>query len=108
MTPVKSNGAISSAAACTSPSRLRTRSLSKRSSVWVCFWPSSKCRRRPIQHRGKQMAQGKDGTILIIEDDEGVARLQQRRLERAGYHALCTGNAEEAMEKIKLGGVELV
>src|SRR5260370_841293 len=49
-----------------------------------------------------------DGTILIIEDDEGVARLQQRRLERAGYHVVTAGTAEEALQKLKAGGVELV
>jgi PAS domain S-box-containing protein len=40
-------------------------------------------------------------TILIVEDDPGVARLQQLRLERAGYEVLVAANAIEALEKVK-------
>ena len=37
--------------------------------------------------------------ILILEDDEGVARLQQRRLERAGYIAtVVSSTAEGALD----------
>lgn len=39
-------------------------------------------------------------TILILEDDAGVARLQQRRLERAGYNVVLTATSEEAFERI--------
>jgi signal transduction histidine kinase len=46
--------------------------------------------------------------ILILEDDEGVARLQQRRLERAGYVAVVTSTAAEAFERVRSGGVELL
>lgn len=54
------------------------------------------------------MVGGKGGTILIVEDDPGVARLQQRRLERAGYTVVSAGTAEEGMQKARQGGVELV
>jgi PAS domain S-box-containing protein len=37
-------------------------------------------------------------TLLIVEDDEGVARLEQLRLERAGYRVLVAHNATEALE----------
>ena len=50
---------------------------------------------------------GNHGTVLIVEDDPGVARLQQRRLERAGYTVVCAGTAKEGMQKLTQGGVEL-
>jgi len=54
------------------------------------------------------MVQDKGGTVLIIEDDAGVARLQQRRLERVGYQVVSAGTAEEGVEKLKAGNVDLV
>jgi PAS domain S-box-containing protein len=54
------------------------------------------------------MALEKNGTVLIVEDDEGVARLQQRRIERAGHNVSTAGTIEEAMAKIKAGGVLLI
>jgi len=51
---------------------------------------------------------GKGGMVLIIEDDPGVARLQQKRLERAGYTAVSAGTAEEGMRILAQGGVELI
>jgi signal transduction histidine kinase len=47
-------------------------------------------------------------TILILEDDEGVARLQQRRLERAGYSTVVSSTAEEALRQIRAGGIDLL
>lgn len=46
--------------------------------------------------------------VLIIEDDAGVCRLQQRRLERAGYTVLSAGTAEEGVQRLGQGGVDLV
>ncbi|MBW3597069.1 MAG: response regulator [Planctomycetes bacterium] len=46
--------------------------------------------------------------ILIVEDDPGVALLQRRRLERAGYTAVTAGTTDEAMAIITAGGIELV
>src|SRR6267143_4031207 len=54
------------------------------------------------------MPEGKNGSVLIVEDDEGVARLQQRRIERAGHNVSTAGTIEEAMAKIKAGGVLLI
>lgn len=34
--------------------------------------------------------------ILVIEDDPGVAQLEQRRLERSGYRVVTSGTVEEA------------
>lgn len=47
-------------------------------------------------------------TILIVEDDEGVARLQQRRLERAGYVVIVATTTHAALGHILAGGVNLL
>lgn len=54
------------------------------------------------------MIDGKGGTVLILEDDAGVARLQQLRLERAGYTTRVAGTAAEALAHVERGGVELL
>jgi len=47
-------------------------------------------------------------TILLVEDDPGVARLEQLRLERAGYKVVKAGTAEEGLLQIARGGIELI
>ncbi len=47
-------------------------------------------------------------TLLIVEDDLGLARLQQRRLERAGYTVLLTASAEEAAQRAEMGDIDLL
>ena len=47
-------------------------------------------------------------TLLIVEDDLGLARLQQRRLERAGYGVLLTASAEEAAQRAEKGDIDLL
>jgi signal transduction histidine kinase len=47
-------------------------------------------------------------TLLIVEDDLGLARLQQRRLERAGYTVLVSTNAEEAAKRVEQGDIDLL
>ena len=46
--------------------------------------------------------------ILIIDDDEGVARLQQKRLTRAGHHVTVAGTAEAALEAVGRDNLELM
>jgi signal transduction histidine kinase len=46
-------------------------------------------------------------TVLILEDDEGVARLQQKRLERAGFTTIRVTNPSAALEIIRQGGIDL-
>ncbi len=56
-------------------------------------------------------AAGPDGrreTILIIEDDPGVARLERLRLRRAGYAVACAGTAAEGLGAVRGGGVDLI
>jgi PAS domain S-box-containing protein len=47
-------------------------------------------------------------TILLVEDERGVARLEQLRLERAGYAVVTATSAEEALEHVSRGGIELI
>ena len=48
------------------------------------------------------------GKVLIVEDDIGVATMQRKRLETAGFQALNVPNAEQAMQVVQQGGVELI
>jgi PAS domain S-box-containing protein len=45
---------------------------------------------------------------MIVEDDPGVARLQQLRLERAGYDVVVAATAAEALEKVRSTNVDLL
>ncbi|MBN9122622.1 MAG: PAS domain S-box protein [Planctomycetes bacterium] len=47
-------------------------------------------------------------TVLIVEDDEGIAELERARLEEAGYDAVVTATAAEALDAVGRGGVDLV
>jgi two-component system, cell cycle sensor histidine kinase and response regulator CckA len=47
-------------------------------------------------------------TVLVVEDDAGLAELERSRLEEAGYNAIVTSNAEEALREVDRGGVDLV
>jgi len=46
-------------------------------------------------------------TILIVEDDSGVAQLQRRRLERAGYKTQLAATAEQALEILATSHIDL-
>ncbi|MDY3562461.1 response regulator [Gemmata sp. JC673] len=46
--------------------------------------------------------------ILIVEDDVGIAELERDRLEETGYDVQVAGSAEEALEAVGRGGVDLV
>lgn len=48
------------------------------------------------------------GTILILEDDGGVAHLQKRRLERAGYVVFHAPTTQAALERLQQGGIDLM
>lgn len=54
------------------------------------------------------MAGGSGGTVLVVEDDPGVARLQKRRLEQAGYVVRTAATADEAQAAVETDGVELM
>jgi signal transduction histidine kinase len=48
------------------------------------------------------------GTILILEDDPGIAHLERTRLERAGYAVELAVTADEARRYIERGGIDLM
>ncbi len=48
------------------------------------------------------------GTILVLEDDPGIAHLERARLRRAGYDVEVAATAEEARQFIERGGVDLM
>ena len=54
------------------------------------------------------MASQHQATILLVEDDPGVARLEQLRLERAGFAVLTATTAEEGLEHIDNGVIDLI
>ena len=47
-------------------------------------------------------------SVLILEDDPGVARLQRLRLERAGYAVVAVATPVEALDRLRTGGVDLL
>jgi PAS domain S-box-containing protein len=47
-------------------------------------------------------------TILLVEDDPGVARLERMRLERAGYEVVMAASAEEGLNRVAEGGIDLI
>ena len=53
-------------------------------------------------------APGHQGTILVLEDDPGIGRLQRLQLERAGYRVELASNTAEAREKLADGRIELL
>ncbi|HUG91820.1 MAG TPA: response regulator [Planctomycetaceae bacterium] len=46
-------------------------------------------------------------TVLIVEDDPGVAELQRRRLKRAGYEVVLAASADEALNAAAADNVQL-
>jgi len=46
--------------------------------------------------------------VLIIEDDLGVARLEEIRLRRAGFAVRSTASAAEGLEALCEGGIDLI
>ncbi|HET8629755.1 MAG TPA: EAL domain-containing protein [Thermomicrobiales bacterium] len=47
------------------------------------------------------------GTVLIVEDDAGIAALERRRLERAGYTVAVAATAEAALARVRRGDLDL-
>ncbi len=48
------------------------------------------------------------GTVLVLEDDEGVTHLVRLRLERLGYVVVSATTPDDALGLIERGGVDLV
>src|SRR4051812_2236435 len=47
-------------------------------------------------------------TILIVEDDPGIAELEKDRLEEAGYAIRVATTADEALEEVRRRDVDLI
>ncbi len=47
-------------------------------------------------------------TVLVIEDDAGLAHLMQVRLERAGNVVIAVGDAKEGLRRALAGGIDLI
>jgi PAS domain S-box-containing protein len=45
--------------------------------------------------------------VLVVEDDPGVATLERRQLERAGYDVVVAARPEEAVAAVQGGGISL-
>ncbi len=54
------------------------------------------------------MAPDERATVLIVEDDVGLARLVRARLERAGHVVEIASTAEEGMEQVRRGDIGLL
>jgi len=54
------------------------------------------------------MTAGQSDRILILEDDAGVARLQQRRLQNAGYITEVCQTSEEALTCLRESRIDLL
>src|SRR5262249_31584155 len=78
------------------------------SSRW-CASPTTGGGPEDSGHRGRRMATGAArATILLVEDDPGVARLERLRLERAGYEVATADTAEEGLNRIAEVGIDLI
>ncbi len=47
-------------------------------------------------------------TILVVEDDPGIAELERSRLDEAGYRVLLAETADDALREVAGGGIDLV
>ncbi|HKI37080.1 MAG TPA: response regulator [Gemmataceae bacterium] len=54
------------------------------------------------------MGRDEPATVLVVEDDLGLARLQRLRLERVGYVVAGATTAAEGLGRIRAGGIDLV
>ena len=46
--------------------------------------------------------------VLVVEDDDGVSRLERFVLQRAGYRVACAGSGEEALAPLPQTSPSLV
>src|SRR5713226_267215 len=106
---------MTSAAAATSPSPWCTRNSSKRYGTSACSCPSSRFRARTPRLERSRMAGSKTAaappaksTILIVEDDLGIAELEKSRLEEVGHRILLAHTAEEAIRTLRSTSVDLI
>jgi PAS domain S-box-containing protein len=54
------------------------------------------------------MSESRSETVLIVEDDPGVAYLEGLHLRRRGYEVLTSESADDALHIVEQGGVDLI
>ena len=57
----------------------------------------------PERHSGEH----RQSSVLIVEDDAGVAMLERRQLERAGYRVTVASTVDEALDIVRTGDIHL-
>ena len=57
--------------------------------------------KQPVEDEAPGKVRTGQGTILLVEDDQGVARLVRAALTRAGYHVLEAGNGKAALRCVE-------
>src|SRR5260370_17148085 len=84
------------------------KSSSKRCAAWDCSLLSSKSRAKTPWPRSSPVEAQDTSTILIVEDDPGIAELEKLRLEDVGYRIVLAATAEEAIRKIRSESGDLI
>src|SRR5260370_40757345 len=84
------------------------KSSSKRCAAWDCSLLSSKSRAKTPWPRSSPVEAQDTSTILIVEDDPGIAELEKLRLEDVGYRIVLAATAGEAIRKIRSESVDLI
>src|SRR4051794_16010273 len=95
----------------TSRSRSSTTASWKRFAVWDYSCRSSKCRAKTRKHETPMtnvMPPKIRATVLIVEDDPGIAELERNRLSEVGYRVLLAATAEEALGQLGGQRVDLI
>src|SRR5437660_107337 len=98
------------AAPATSPSRSSTTASSRLYGGWGCSCPSSRSPARTprANYRSFRMVVATPPSVLIVEDDPGIAELERLRLEEAGYQVRVAGTAAAALALLGGGPVDLI
>ncbi len=76
---------------------IRVSSQPERGSVFEVFFPAVESAPKPGRSAFAELPRG-TGRILLIEDDPSLAGLNQKRLEKLGYHADSQTDPVEALE----------
>src|SRR6185436_4839748 len=98
-------------AAATSRSRSSMTASSKRFGAWDCSCRSSKCLAKTRKRETPMtnvMPPKTRATVLIVEDDPGIAELERDRLSDVGYNVLLAATAEEALGQLGAQLVDLI
>ncbi len=88
---------------------IRTTSRLGRGSVFTVLFPTSKEENHPPPPEPDEpngVWYGK-GTILVVDDDETVATLAKKMLQRLGFDVMCANDGRQAVEVFRLNAAEI-